>query len=126
MSTEIETNMKDHTVVSFWGGDDRGVCVQVTVAKMSICDSVGEQIQQEGFIRLTMEEAAALCKALGEFIREEAVRRQGLLRAELQTLKLAEKTVFGEVRDLAPSLMEVPLFAVDMVSKFCPKVAKAK
>jgi hypothetical protein len=76
MSTEIITAMKDHTLVEFWGGDRRGLCAQVTATKIPIEDSVLHQLQVEGFITLTLDEACELISALTGFIKREATRRQ--------------------------------------------------
>ena len=122
MSTELQTKMASHTISRFWGGDDRGVCVQVTSSTLlKARDSIAEQLQDEGFIRLTMEEAAALCNDLGAFVKAEAIRRQGLLKEQLEQAKLEMKTVFHEGEELPADLMAGPELAVDMVSKFCPK-----
>lgn len=123
MSTEIETKMMDHTATEFWGGDKRGVCVQITAAEMKhIHESGIEQLQEEGFIQLTMEEAAALCNTLARFISEEAKRRQSLLKEQIEKLKGLEKTVFREVADFSPEMFEAQLVVFDYVAKFCPKV----
>jgi hypothetical protein len=122
MSTEIETNMTEHTAVEFWGGAQRGVCLQVTASKpLKACDCIAEQLQEEGYIQLTMEEAAALCNALGAFVQREAVRRQELLKAEIERLKIDAVTVFHEVAALPADLMAGQELAVLMVSKLCPK-----
>jgi len=71
-----------------------------------------------------MEEAAALCDALGGFVKREAKRRQGLLRDELQRLKIAERTVFNEVSELPDDLMAGPGLAVRMVALYCPKTIR--
>lgn len=112
MSTELKTRMTKHSIVEFWGGDARGVCVQVT--------------GDEGYVQLTLEEAAALCEALGGFIKREAVRRQKLLRDELEALRMAERTVWHEVAELPAELFEVPCCAVDMVARLCPKTKRAR
>lgn len=122
MGTEIETKMTEHTAKEFWGGDDRGVCLQVTASgPLRVRETAGKQIQEEGFIQLTMEEAAALCNDLGGFVKREAMRRQALLKAEVEQAKIAEKTVFHEVASLPSDLMGVAELAVTMVSRFCPK-----
>jgi len=119
--------MTGHTAKEFWGGDDRGVCLQVTAnAPLRVRESVGDQMQEEGFVQLTMEEAAALCNALGGFVKREAVRRQALLRAEIERGKIAEKTVFHEVASLPTDLMAWPELAVLMVSRLCPKTHNAE
>ena len=123
MSTTIKTTMRDHTAKRFWGGDDRGNCLQITASSpLRIHESVGDQLQEEGFVQLTMEEAAELCSTLGEFITEEAKRRQALLRDELEHMKLAERTVFHETAEFTDDFMDVPKIVVAMVSRFCPIV----
>ena len=53
MSTELLTNMQDNNVTLFWGGEARGVCLQVT-----------SRTSKDGasFIHLTMEDAVSLQK----------------------------------------------------------------
>jgi hypothetical protein len=122
MSIEIETKMTEHTAVEFWGGDRRGECLQVTASTpLKACDCIAEQLQEEGYIQLTMEEAAALCNTLGAFVQREAVRRQELLKADIERLKIDANTVFHEVAALPADLMAGPELAVLMVSKLCPK-----
>lgn len=85
MATEVNTAMQNHVMTEFWGGDDRGMCVQITSKNIQLRDTAEEQLREsEGYIQLTMEEAAALCEALGGFIQREAVRRQKSLRDELE------------------------------------------
>lgn len=123
MGTEVETKMTEHLATHFWGGDDKGVCIQITASKpMKLCYTINEQIQQEGFVQLTMEEAAELCSVLNDFICEEARRRKDLLRDELKRIQLSTDTVFHEVMNLHDDIFKVPNLAVLMVSKFCPKV----
>ena len=73
MSTDIETRMKDHTITEFWGGSDRGMCVQITAADIRIAPTVADQLQTEGFIQLTVEEAAILCGDLADFVRQRTL-----------------------------------------------------
>ena len=121
--TEIETKMKHHTVTLFWGGDTKGAAIQITASgKFNLRESIADQIQEEGFIVLTMEEACALCNDLLKFINDEAKRRQALLKDQVQKAKALERTVFGEIASLPISDFAVAAVAVDMVSKFCPKV----
>ena len=127
MGTEITTKMSGHTAKEFWGGDGRGVCLQVTAsAPLRVRETIGDQLQEEGFIQLTMEEAAALCNDLGGFVKREATRRQALLKAEIEHAKIAEKTVFHEVATLPSDLMAGPELAVLMVSRFCPRSPNAE
>ena len=122
MSTELATKMTAHSINQYWGGDDRGVMVQVTTAKaLVVSPTVVKQLQQEGFVKLTMEEAVSLCSDLGQFIKREAVRRQGLLREDIERTKIVERTVFHEVCELPADMMAGPELAVEMVSRFCPK-----
>jgi len=126
MGTEIDTRMTEHIIKHFWGGDKRGCCLQVTAAAaVKVRDSIDEQIQEEGYIQLTMEEAAALCNDLGRFVCQEAQRRQALLREEITRTKIMERTVFHEVAKLPADLMAGPELAVSLVSRFCPKCATA-
>jgi len=123
MSTELKTKMTDHTINEFWGGNERGKCVQVTKGGFAeIGEHIEEQLQKEGYIQLTMEDAAALCNELGPFIKREAVRRQGLLKSQIEAHKEIEKTVFNEVAALPENIMAAPGMVVNLVSKFCPKV----
>jgi len=114
MSTEIETKMTDHSMVTFWGGSERGICAQITDQRP---DS-----ENHGYIQLTMTEAAALAEALGAFVRTEALRRQGLLKDEIERLKNIEKTVFNEVAELPQEFFGFGLMSVKMIDKFCPIV----
>lgn len=127
MSTELPTEMTTHTATEFWGGDSRGVCLQVMSSlPMVIRDSVEEQVQEEGFIQVTLEEAAALYNTLGVFIANEAKRRQVLLQEEIARLKLNERTVFHEVAELDRSLIAGPTVTVTLISNLCPKAPREK
>lgn len=97
MSTQIKTNMKDHYITRFWGGDDRGICLQISSAKYKLCKTAREQIQEPGFIHLTMIEAAFLATVLADFVSSEAKRRKLILLNPIDGMKNMEKTVFGEV-----------------------------
>ena len=123
MSTRLETKLTEHDATEFWGGDARGVCVQIFPREpIRLRETASEQIQEEGFIQLTMEEASALANCLSEFVSREAKRRQGLLRDHIAGLQQFEKTVFREVADLPGEFFEAPTLAVLAVAKFCPKV----
>jgi ABC-type Zn2+ transport system substrate-binding protein/surface adhesin len=114
--------MKNHTTTTFWGGDNKGTCIQITTSKpVKIKSTSIEQINEEGFIQLTMEDAANLCTILNSFIIKEAKRRQALLKKELEQVKTKNKSVFHEVSELSENLFEVSNLAVKMVSNFCPK-----
>lgn len=59
MGREINTDMKEHSVTAFWGGDERGLCVQITALS-----------GRKGYIQLTVSDAKALCRALTNWIKE--------------------------------------------------------
>ena len=122
MSTQLETKMTTHQATRFWGGKDHGQMLQITASTpLNLRDNALDQIQEEGHIVLTMEEAAALAQTLGQFVRAEAVRRQGLLKQQLRELQLAEKTVFHEVAELPSDYFSPSDMSVAMVAKYCPK-----
>lgn len=69
MSKIIETNMLDHSVVEFYGGAHRGLCLQITSLKpIQVRDTLLEQLQEEGFIHLTLDEAIVLRDVLTAWI----------------------------------------------------------
>jgi len=124
MSREIKTEMKNHSINQFWGGNKRGNCLQITSTKSNICANIADQIQEEGFILLSMEDAVDLCNSLFFFIKEEALRRQKLLKEELKELKLKERTVFQEIVDLREELLRFPELTIRAISNYCPKAKK--
>ena len=64
-----ECKMKNHTINRFFGGQDRGVCLQITSNKPLVTHNTAiEQIQEEGFIQLDRDDAILLQKELVEFI----------------------------------------------------------
>lgn len=119
MSTEIETRLTRHSLVEFWGGDKRGICLQVTCRSASTPDS-------EGYIQLTMAEAAILAKQLADFALREAERRQGLLREQIKSLQDLERTVFGEVSAIRMADYATQELSVALVDVYCPKVRSAE
>lgn len=128
MGTELKTNMTEHTLKRFWGGNDRGACLIISAAGLiKVKGTVEDQMQVEGYIQLTMEEAAALRNDLGKFIIQEAKRRQALLKEKLEELKIEEKAVFHEVADLpVESMYDTPELIVRTVSQTCPKFRKRR
>ncbi len=127
MSTKLPSEMTTHTATEFWGGDARGVCLQVTSSlPTTIRDSAEEQTHEEGFIQVTLEEAAALYNTLGVFITNEAKRRQALLQDEIVRLELNGRTVFHEVAELDRSLIAGPAVSVTLISNLCPKAPREK
>jgi hypothetical protein len=126
MSTEIETKMKEHLATEFWGGDDRGVCLQISADDFSLRTTAEQQLQEEGYVQLTMSEAAALCNTLARFIKKEAKRRQALLKEEVEKSKIKERTVFHEVMELDDELMTGPEMVVESIDILCPKTKRKK
>jgi hypothetical protein len=123
MSTEISTEMKEHGLRQFWGGDDRGGCVQITaLSPLKVPDTSINWVQEEGYIKLTMEEAAELCNSLNVFITQEALRRQKLLKEQIARLHIQEKAVFHDTAELSEDLFELPRLTLKAISMFCPKV----
>ena len=123
MSTEIETRLTRHSLVEFWGGDKRGICLQVT------CRSTlppPQRDREEGYIQLTMAEAAILAKQLADFALREAERRQGLLREQIKSLQDLERTVFGEVSAIRMADYAAQELSVALVDVYCPKVRSAE
>jgi len=108
MSTQLATKMKDHIAGTFWGGDDKGTMIQITAVNGP-------------YLQFTLSESAALVNTLSEFITCECERRQGLLKQQIEDLKMDSKTVFAEIANLPRSLLEVPTISVQMVEQFCPK-----
>lgn len=119
MGTEIETEMSTHSIKEYWGGDDKGVMVQVTANYPLPVDF--DSSQHENFIQLDLIEASKLCKSLNDFIVGECKRRQGLLEDQLKNLRFDNQTVFHEVLSLDESLFKVSNISVDLIDKLCPK-----
>ena len=110
MSEKIEINSGKHSCSYFWGGDDRGRCVQITPHDGKL------------YVQLTMEDAAELCNVLRKFVVDEAQRRQGYLKESLKKYKIKEKSVFKEVAYLKLlQFVDASELAVGMVSKYCPR-----
>ncbi len=112
MSTEIESNLQEHTLVEF-GKKDKGICLQVTASNPVEV--------QNGYIQLELTEAAELAYQLAMYCEREAKRRQALLKEQIAGLKELEKTVFAEIRDLDIGQFEVSKLMVGMVNSLTPK-----
>ena len=112
MSTEIESNLQEHTLVEF-GKKDKGICLQVTASNPVEV--------QNGYIQLELTEAAELAYQLAMYCEREAKRRQARLKAQIADMKDMEKTVFAEIRDLNIGQYEVTRLIVSMVNSFTPK-----
>jgi len=123
MSKEIETKLKEHDVIEYWGGVDRGKMLQVSYKNTRIKGSIIEQLNEPGFILLDMEEAVELMNVLGNFIYSEASRRQGLLKKRLEEIVYQERTILHEISELSSSLIKFPSISasLELISKVCPK-----
>ena len=113
MSTDIESGLNNHTLVEFFGGVDKGVCLQVT--------TIAPDDPQNGYIQLDLTEAAELAYQLARYCERESKRRQALLKKQIAGLKELEKTVFAEIRDLDIGQYEVTRLMVSMVDSLTPK-----
>jgi len=61
MSTDMKGTSR-HLLTRFWGGDDRGVCLQVTIREF-----MGLHSYEEGYITVSKQEALELADALLKF-----------------------------------------------------------
>lgn len=109
MSTEIGIT-KNNSFTSFWGGNENGKMVQVT--------------GKDGYVEFTMLEAVDAVNILVDFIKEEATRRQELLKKEVEKHKEMEKTIFKEIADFDDSLFALTTkkIALDWVNTYCPQI----
>jgi len=90
-----------------WGGNDKGRIIQLT--------------SDDGYVQLTLSEAANIAYKLSEFIKEESIRRQKLLRQQIENLKDIDKTVFKEIADMNMVEYDVQRLQVAFVDSYCPK-----
>ena len=113
MGTEIESSLQHHLLKEFFGGVDKGVCLQVT--------AIEPDEPATGYLQLNLTEAAELAYQLGKYCEREAKRRQALLKEQIASMKELEKTVFSEIRDLDIGQFEVSKLMVGMVNSLTPK-----
>lgn len=118
MSKDIKTELRQHALCEFWGGNERGICAQVTALYPSDSDN--------GCIQLDLKEAAELAYQLSQYCLREANRRQDLLRKQIEGLKEMEKTVFKEVSEIRLADYESQRFAVRFVNQFAPLFLESK
>jgi hypothetical protein len=65
MSTDLKSHAKDVSLTRFWGGDNRGPCVQVTQPNPNyLIDEGGKRFNN---VQLTRAQAAALAADLLDF-----------------------------------------------------------
>lgn len=97
----------------FYGGDERGPCLQITMKGCRDQTLLGAaQVDLAGAIQLY--------NTLGDWIKGECERRQKLLREEIRDLRDIEKTVFHEVANLKSSLIGNNTLAAEYILKFAP------
>jgi hypothetical protein len=122
MSTELETGMQHHGAATFWGGDKKGVCLQISATSQEMYTQLlkSNNNQPDFFLDFDLVEAAALAETLATFVKKECLRRQALLKKQVEALKSLEKTVFFEVAELPEQFFNAGPLPVKMVSTFCP------
>ena len=64
MSTDLKSHAKDVDLTRFWGGDTRGVCVQVTTPASKDSKTRGQFFDT---VQLSRAQAAALAADLQDF-----------------------------------------------------------
>lgn len=106
MSTDIKLESEGISMVQFWGGGERGFCVQLTIGYE--------------YVQVGLKEAAEIAYELSKYVKEESIRRQKLLRQQIADLKNAEKNVFNEIAEMNLSEYEVNKIVTTYVSAFCP------
>ena len=114
MGTEIDSELKHHLLKEFFGGVDKGVCLQIT--------AVEPDEPATGYLQLDLTEAAELSYQLAQYCEREAKRRQALLKAQIAEMKELEKRVYREVADMDIGQFEVSRLMVSMVNSLTPKV----
>lgn len=62
MSTQLTSNTR-FSLTRFWGGNERGVCLQVTAPGAG-----RDPYMNEGFVQVTREEALLLAESLMRFV----------------------------------------------------------
>lgn len=67
MSTDLKSHAKDVTLTRFFGGQDRGVCVQVTTPRAKSLGPLGPADNFFQSLQLTRAQAAALAADLQDF-----------------------------------------------------------
>jgi hypothetical protein len=113
MGTEIESALQHHLLKEFFGGKDKGVCLQITAVEP------GEPAT--GYLQLDLVEAAELAYQLGKYCEREAKRRQAILKEQIVEMKELEKTVYREVADMDIGQFKVTKLLVGMVNSLTPK-----
>lgn len=116
MSTEIYST-DNFSLTNYWGGVDKGNCLQITMKDF------GRSASQNltGAVQLDLSDAAELYNQLGEWIKGECIRRQELLREEIEGKRELQKTIFSEIANLDDALIgNNNKLAVGLIDKFTP------
>ena len=66
MSTELKSNTEGFALTRFFGGTERGVCIQVTDTNAGVVNANGSHIQ------LTKEQASGLIDDLLDFVNNKS------------------------------------------------------
>lgn len=116
MSNEI--HQSDNLVLtSYWGGVNDGCRLQITMKN-------GVHAEKEnltGAIQIGLADAIDLYNQLGQWIKQECERRQGLLKEEIKDKQMFEKSIFKEISDIDSAL----IFNQPLVAKYILKLAPA-
>ena len=117
MSTIFSTTNR-HSFTSFYGGDEKGRCLQITTLSPLRPSDEGE-----GYLQLTLTEAAEVAYQIMRWVQKETARRRELLSEELEKLKLVDSRIFKEIRSFDDSVLacQINVDFVKLVDATCPK-----
>tara|TARA_R110000803_G_scaffold189343_2_gene251833 strand:+ start:215 stop:442 length:228 start_codon:yes stop_codon:yes gene_type:complete len=65
MSMNVRSHGKEIGLTTFWGGDEKGSCIQIT---MPACLDKGKNTWEKDILQLTTSQAAALSADLMDFV----------------------------------------------------------
>ena len=83
-------------LTQFWGGDERGGCLQVTMP----CSQYAFDQNLIGAVQLDLKDAALLVADIQKWMVQEAKRRQKILREDIKDLEIFDRTIFREIAEL--------------------------
>lgn len=115
MSKEVFSN-DDFSIDEYWGGKEKGFCLQMTMIDGKY--AVDENLI--GAVQVDIKNAIQLYNELGAWIQGECIRRQQILRKQIEDKKEFEKTVFREIADLGKELMYNKPISADFILQFTP------
>lgn len=99
MSTELG-NVNDISATRFWGGEERGVCLQLT--------------SKDGYVQASAAELVAIIPAIKSVIDMELERRKRDCEKAIADHKDLEKTIVNDMRAVAEMALNQPI--LDMAS----------